>query len=169
MPAKNPRLTITLKPPLAAQLRRLSELTGNSQSSMIGEMLEGSGPVFSRMIQVLEAAEAVKESMRGKIAGDIEHAQTRMEEGLGILHEGFDEFTGTLLNEVESAQKRANRKVGKQRAARVPVSAPTASPTPLSNRGVRSLTIATKNIAQGQSPSKPKPIKDGGKSRGVGK
>ena len=57
MPAKNPRLTITLQPVLAAQLRRLSELTGNSQSALIAELLEGSEPIFTRMIQVLEAAE----------------------------------------------------------------------------------------------------------------
>ena len=56
MATKNPRLTITLQPSLAAQLRRLSELTGNSQSSLIAELLEGSGPVFDRMIKVMEAA-----------------------------------------------------------------------------------------------------------------
>ena len=70
--------------PLAAQLRKLSELTGNSQSSLIGELLEGSGPVFDRMIQVMEAAKTAKESMRGRIAGDIEQAQARLEEGLGM-------------------------------------------------------------------------------------
>ena len=93
MPAKNPRLTITLKPQLAAQLRRLSQLTGNSQSSMIGEMLQGSGEVFARMIEVLEAAESVKASMKGKLAQDIGAAQTKMETGLGIVSEGFDEYT----------------------------------------------------------------------------
>ena len=60
MPAKNPRLTITLQPTLAAQLRKLSELTGNSQSSLIGDLLEGSGPVFDRMIKVMEAAKTAK-------------------------------------------------------------------------------------------------------------
>ena len=77
MPAKNPRLTITLQPSLAAQLRKLSELTGNSQSALIGDLLEGTGPVFDRMIQVLEAAKTAKESMRGKLADDMEHAQPR--------------------------------------------------------------------------------------------
>ena len=79
MPAKNPRLTITLQPSLAAQLRKLSELTGNSQSSMIGELLEGSGPVFDRMIQVLEAAKKAKEAMRGRLADDMEQAQANVE------------------------------------------------------------------------------------------
>ena len=79
MPAKNPRLTITLQPSLSAQLRKLSELTGNSQSALIADLLEGTGPVFDRMIQVLEAAKTAKESMRGKLADDMEHAQSKME------------------------------------------------------------------------------------------
>ena len=81
--------------PLAAQLRKLSELTGNSQSGLIGELLEGSGPVFDRMIQVMEAAKTAKEAMRGRIAGDIEKAQSRVEEGLGMALEGFDQWTGS--------------------------------------------------------------------------
>ena len=85
MPAKNPRLTITLQPSLAAQLRKLSELTGNSQSALIGDLLEGTGPVFDRMIQVLEAAKSAKESIRGKLADDMEHAQAKMEGALGHL------------------------------------------------------------------------------------
>ena len=88
MPAKNPRISITLQPSMAAQLRRLSELTGSSQSGLIGELLEGSGPVFDRMIQVMEAAKTAKESMRGKLTGDMEQAQARVESALGMALEG---------------------------------------------------------------------------------
>ena len=76
MPAKNPRLTITLQPSLA-QLRKLSELTGNSQSGLIGDLLEGSGPVFDRLIQVLEAAQTAKDSMRGKLTQEMGAAQSQ--------------------------------------------------------------------------------------------
>ena len=138
MPAKNPRLTITLEPSLAAQLRKLSELTGNSQSSLIGELLEGSGPVFDRMIQVLEAAKTAKESMRGKLADDMEHAQSKMEGALGLVLEGFDEITGSLLDEAEAVTRRARRQ-GPAGAARAPAGGlGAAAPTPISNRGVRS-------------------------------
>ena len=85
MPAKNPRLTITLQPTLAAQLRKLSELTGNSQSGLIGELLEGSGPVFDRLIQVLEAAKTAKASMKGKITEDMQAAQAKVEGALGMV------------------------------------------------------------------------------------
>ena len=159
MPAKNPRLTITLQPTLAAQLRKLSELTGNSQSSLIGELLEGSGPVFDRMIQVMEAAKTAKESMRGRIAGDIEQAQARLEEGLGMALEGFDQWTGSLLDEAEAVTRRG---VGKRSAARPGA----AAPTPISNRGVSYDPKATKNIAQSRLKVRPEAQKVREKNRG---
>lgn len=60
MPAANPRITITLKPEVHEVLKRLSSLTGNSQSSMVGEILNDSFPVFERMVQVLSAAEKMR-------------------------------------------------------------------------------------------------------------
>lgn len=163
MPAKNPRLTITLQPSLAAQLRKLSELTGNSQSALIGELLEGSGPVFDRMIQVLEAAKAAKESMRGKLADDMERAQTKMEGALGMVLDGFDEFTGSLLDEAEAVTRRARS--GQAGAARSGPGA--AAPTPISNRGVRYDPKATKTIAQSRVSVRPKAKKVGAKTGGV--
>ena len=162
MPAKNPRLTITLQPTLAAQLRKLSELTGNSQSSLIGELLEGSGPVFDRMIQVMEAAKTAKEAMRGRIAGDIEQAQARLEEGLGMALEGFDQWTGSLLDEAEAVTRRARRGPAPRG-----VSGPgAAAPTPISNRGVRYDPKATKNIAQSRLKVRPESQKVRAKNRG---
>ena len=71
MPAKNPRLTITLDPPLHALLRRLSELTGSSQSKIISEILDGSVEVFARLVHVLEAAEKAKGQIKGKAVEDM--------------------------------------------------------------------------------------------------
>ena len=166
MPAKNPRLTITLQPSLAAQLRKLSKLTGNSQSALIADLLEGTGPVFDRMIQVLEAAKTAKESMRGKLADDMEHAQSKMEGALGLVLEGFDEITGSLLDEAEAVTRRARRK-GAASGARAPAGGlGAAAPTPISNRGVRYDPKATKNIAQSRLPVRQKADKSGAKIRG---
>ena len=90
MTTKNPRLTITLKPSLSAQLREIARLTGNSQSSLIAELLEGSQVVFDRLIAVLLAADAAKESLKGKITGEVSLAQTKMETQLGLVLETFD-------------------------------------------------------------------------------
>ena len=93
MATKNPRLTITLQPSLAAQLRRLSELTGNSQSGLIAELLEGSGPVFDRMIKVMEAAKTAKEAMRGRSPGTSRQPSRSMRARLGWPWRAFDSFT----------------------------------------------------------------------------
>lgn len=166
MPAKNPRLTITLQPSLAAQLRKLSELTGNSQSGLIGELLEGSGPVFDRMIQVLEAAKTAKQAMKGKLAQNMEQAQTQMEQGLGMVLEGFDDITGSLLDEAEAVTRRGPRRPEHRTARKGSAGPGAAAPTPISNRGVRYDPKATKNIAQSRLTVRPKAQKVGVKIRG---
>lgn len=144
MPAKNPRLTITLQPSLSAQLRRLSELTGNSQSALISELLEGSGPTFDRLIQVLEAAQKAKDALKGGVSREMEDAQQRVEQQLGLVLDHADSVAATLLDEAEKVRRRRSRASG---------SAARASParkasTPPSNRGVRSLTQTAKNQAR---------------------
>ena len=162
MPAKNPRLTITLQPSLAAQLRTLSELTGNSQSGLIGELLEGSGPVFDRLIQVLEAAQTAKESMRGKLTEDMEAAQAKVENAFGMALEGFDQITGSLLDEAEAVTRRARKGPAERDGAGLGA----AAPTPISNRGVRYDPKATKTIAQSRLTVRPKAKKVGAKKQG---
>lgn len=132
MPAKNPRLTITLEPAVHARLRRLSELTGNSQSAMVSDLLTGSQPIFDRTIRLLEAAASAKEEMRGKLSSDLAQAQAKLEGQLGLVLETMDDYTGDLLQ--ESAVKRRARRGAKA----VPSPASRVAPTPISNRGVRS-------------------------------
>jgi hypothetical protein len=167
MPAKNPRLTITLQPSLAAQLRKLSELTGNSQSSIIGDLLEGTGPVFDRMIQILEAAKQAKDSIRGKLAGDLEQAQNKMEDGLGLAMEGLTQFFD--LDAEKSKAASCGDRVGgggTSTAARPARGASSTKSTPISNRGVRLDPIATKKIAQNRLRVRQKTEKSGVKIRG---
>jgi malonyl CoA-acyl carrier protein transacylase len=149
MPTKNPRLTITLEPVLAAQLRRLSEVTGSSQGKLIAELLEGSAPVFERVIQTIEAANAASAEIRGKLTEDMTQAQHRVEEQLGLVLGEFDQAAAPLFEEMEKVERRA-RKEPKERARALPKATSKQSakrkPTPLSNRGVRSTP---------QTPKKP--------------
>ena len=146
MPTQNPRLTITLEPLLAAQLRRLSDLTGDSQSKIIAELLEGSAPVFARVIQVLEAAKSATAELKGSAAVELDAAQTRVEAQLGLVMESFDDFAGTLLKEAERVGRRAARKKPARPDASASGGAASSGSrgvervlTPLSNRGVRSV------------------------------
>lgn len=137
MTTKNPRLTITLQPGTSAQLVELSRLTGDSQSAIIADILEKSAPVFDRVIKVLSAAEHAKAELKGRMASDLEQAQAKIESQLGLALDGFDAYTGSLLDEVEAVRRRARRAPtdGKRSAA---VGARGARTTPPSNRGVRS-------------------------------
>ena len=139
MPAKYPRLTITMRPGLHAMLRRLSELTGQSQSALIFELLDGAEPVLSRVIRLLEAANQAKDEMRGRLAHEMRGAQERIEQQLALsldaIGEG-DAVQDALLPIDQEGPRRRRRKRADAR------SAPTVAgeSTPLSNRGVRSLT-----------------------------
>jgi hypothetical protein len=155
MPAKNPRLTITIEPQLAAQLRRLSELTGNSQSALISELLEGSSVIFSRLIKVLEAARDARAAVRGSIAHDLEHVQGKLEHRLGLTLEMADELVEREeTNEVKEILRRARRGAGSPPA-------PRRGKTPVSNRGVRSTKTKDKakpRVRQNQGFSRWAPL-----------
>jgi hypothetical protein len=135
MPATNPRLTITMSPSLAAILRRLSQLTGNSQSALIGQLLAQSMPVFERMASVLEAAGKLKaqgDNMPQQIGDSMHRAQERIEKQLGLLLDDMDEGARPLLEHAEKIHRRGARVDGRSPAAR----APGRARTPMSNRGV---------------------------------
>ena len=134
MTTKKPRLTISLDPEMSQSLRRLSELTGNSQSSMISEMLSGSAPIFEKMIRVLEAAEVAKGAIKGRVTRGLDEAQTKFEKALGLSMVGFDELE-TMFLDVGKPSTKVQTPTASESAAAAAISV---QPTPLSNRGVRS-------------------------------
>lgn len=142
MPAKNPRLTITMQPGLHSLLRRLSELTGQSQSSLIFDLLDGAQPVLSRVIHLLEASNNAKQQLKGKLALDMKAAQDRIEQQLGLALEHFEpEDTYSLMKEIEAnaVPRQARHDFGHSlRQHEIAPRSP--KRPPLSNRGVRSLT-----------------------------
>lgn len=155
MSTLKPRITITLEPATALQLKRMSELTGNSQSSMVAEVLEQAFPVFDRVIKVLEAAEAARQSAEAaqqsvkiKSIHHLESAQRRIERQMGLVLEDFDDASAPLLAELEDVQRRSRKPARAARVSDTHGTASGAASTPLSNRGVRSAHKATEKIAQ---------------------
>lgn len=146
MPTANPRLSITLKPSLASVLRELSELAGNSQSAIVAELLETSQPVFEKMVLVMRAAATVRDAAKQDMVSGLERAQVRLEQQLGLISAEFETFSLPVLEAAERIDRRAGRGSAAPRAdASGTVSE--ACKTPLSNRGVRSLTPTTKKPA----------------------
>lgn len=103
---------MTLTPSLAAQLRRLSELTGNSQASLVSELLEGQELVFDKVIRALEAAKEVRGSMVQSLAEDLDRSQAVIEGQLGLVLDEFDRGVGPLLTQAEAIKRRKGRAGG---------------------------------------------------------
>ena len=158
MSTTKPRITITLEEGTALRLRRISELTGNSQSALVSEVLDQAQEVFDRLIVVLEAAQQAKSKLSKSSIEGLERAQRRIERQLGLALEDFNQATEPLFPK-EKVQRRVRKgaplagvgfapeaapEVVKRRvrgSVKAPVSAQL---TPLSNRGVRSTTDITK-------------------------
>lgn len=142
MATKKPRLTITLEPELSERFKKLSELTGTSQSALIGELLSGTGPVLDQMIGVLEAATFARESIKGRIATSLDHAQSKLEDALGLALEGFADISEALEDVGKEAEQQQTATASGS-AARADVGRPS---TPLSNRGVRNSATTPKRV-----------------------
>jgi hypothetical protein len=144
MPTLNPRVSITLTPAVSAVLKEMSKLTGNSQSAIVGELLETSLPVFERVCTILRAAASVQESAKSEIAAGLDRAQSRLEEQIGLQLSDFDEIARPLLDAAEKVDRRpgvraqtagSTRPTG--RHSRIESDVPKkGTRTPVSNRGV---------------------------------
>jgi hypothetical protein len=133
MATKNPRITITLTPELHAVLRRLSTLTDNSQSGIVGDLLISSLPVFERMCSVFEAARKLREhgfNAPQAVRDSLDRAQVKLENQMNLVLEVFDEGGRPLLEQAENVRR---RKVGAGAtgSAAGPDSAFLGSPTPV--------------------------------------
>jgi hypothetical protein len=159
MTTKNPRLTITISPSLAVQLRQLSKLTNQSQAGLISSLLEGSGAVFERVITVLEAAEEAAAAARweageleGHLTDGMREAQERIERQLGLtLVLDQNEATKDLLEGVDRIQRRARKTPTSALAPGVVSVANRRVANPLSNRGGRSRPEAAKTSTKSRS------------------
>lgn len=109
MPTLNPRVTITLTPAVAAVLRELSKLAGNSQSAIVGELLQTSLPVFERVVTALKAAQSIQQSATSEIAAGLHRAQSKLEDQLGLMLGDVDESMRPLLEEAEKIARRGGR------------------------------------------------------------
>ena len=126
MPTLNPRISITLTPAVSAVLRELSALAGNSQSAIVGELLETSLPVFERVVAALRAASQIQDSARVEIAAGLERAQHKLEAQMGLLLSEIDEGNRPLLEAAERVTRRGAGGVASGARAARPVAAPKA-------------------------------------------
>lgn len=109
MATLNPRLSVTLKPSTAALLQRMSELTEQSRSSIVSEILESSEPIFERMVEVLQAANLVKNDLKEGTKKRLEKAESQLHEQLGVTMDIFDDSFRPILDAAEVVRRRGRR------------------------------------------------------------
>ena len=112
MAGTNPRISVTLKPSLDAAIRRLSEATGQSKSSLVAEILEQAEPVFARMATVIEAAKTATKEAKERMAANLDEAQSKLEVHLGLVNDLFEEHTADLIGDMEQIGRRKEKGAG---------------------------------------------------------
>lgn len=112
MPAKNPRLSVTLTPEAAAVIARIAHLRHVSSSSVVGEIVELITPIFERVAQALEAAAALAgeaDSATRDIVAGLDRAQSRLEAQLGLALGDMEAGYLPLLQQAEKVHRRSAR------------------------------------------------------------
>lgn len=176
MPAANPRISVTLTPSMDAILKRLSDVSGQSKSSIVAELLETSEAVFERMAVILETAKTATQEAKERMALNLEEAHHRLVEQAALVGDLFEEQTADLVGEVEQIGRRSGKSAargarGADGAAATPSSRivrggirqalAEAHGTPLVTRG--SGTPVTTPKKKGKTATKPTVARAGGK------
>lgn len=170
MPATNPRISVTVVPSVEALLSRLSALTGQSKSSFVAEVLESSIPVLERMVTVLDAAQQAKHTLKAQTVRDMEAAESRLQEMLGITMDIFDQTSAPILEEAERIKRRRAGAAGGNAQARIP--AAEAAQPPYVTRGSgtpnneKNITKSLRGPKPGEPPKRSKRAVEPSKGKG---
>lgn len=109
MPATNPRISVTVPPAVDAVLTRLAELTNQSKSAIIADLLDTSLPIFERTVLVLQAAHEAQTSLSNKATAQLDAAEGKLFEALGLSMDLFDDTTSSIIKDAERVKRRKGR------------------------------------------------------------
>jgi predicted DNA-binding protein len=106
MPAKSPRLSVSISPEMAHLLSQLSEVSGQSASSLVREFLEEAAPALSRMLQLLEAARSAKGAVREGLGGALDRVVTDLQDAYALAEGRMAITTRDLVAEAQAVKGR---------------------------------------------------------------
>lgn len=75
-PPRTPRIMVTLSPEARLLLKRMAELTGQRQASMVAELVDAGLPAISNALQVIELAKAGQTEQAELLMSRFAHAAT---------------------------------------------------------------------------------------------
>jgi uncharacterized protein (DUF1778 family) len=108
MPAKNPRIAVTVSPERYELIRRLAELQGRSMGSVMNEVFDQVEPVLERVCVVLEAAHKAQDEARTGLKERAESAEKDLQPLLEQAMSQFDMFIQGAKEDAEGEPPGSN-------------------------------------------------------------
>lgn len=106
MPTKNPRISVSLTPSLAALLNELAEETGDSSSSLVRGILMQTEPALGRMLQLVRAAKDAQGQIGAGVGRSMQRAAETLEDALAAADARLGRAAGDLVAEAEAVRGR---------------------------------------------------------------
>lgn len=125
MATTKPRITVTLTKRQHEVFTSISASSGQSMSSLIGEIIELSMPTFERMATTFQKLRATQDRERAKVAQVLDEAQNALEPIALAAVGQFDLFMGKVESAVGAGEPQRSEDC----------TAPAARPAPSTNRG----------------------------------
>lgn len=140
MPTTKPRITLTLSDHQHEVLHGLSELQGQSMSSIIVELLETSMPVLERLQSILSAAAAAPQAVLEQLKLSLEGAEANFVGKQDEVMHQFDQLVAAVGGGDGDALSRAPAPTTQAASTARKKAGP-----PSTNRGVRKSPKSTKS------------------------
>lgn len=126
MPAKNPRMSITISPELSALLKRLARHQGVSAASVVSTLLQEAQPALERVCVALDRANEAQTSFLAGWKDAVTQAEEAIADSYGHLDGLLQMLAGDEGSPSEKPQEAGNGREVARADAR-PVDAPAAS------------------------------------------
>lgn len=98
MATNRPRITVTLTTDTYALLKDLSELSGNSMSFLISDLVGGIIPQLARTVEVMKAAKDAPEEIKQKIIEQYEQSEQKILEAQALVEDQFSLFESMTMD-----------------------------------------------------------------------
>ena len=119
MPSKNPRLSLVVSPAVHETLTALSEVTGESASSLVRGLLDQSQPALARMLALLRAVKDAPSEVNKGVASALDRVVDHLAELEGQAAAVADSAVDDLVSQAQTikGRKRPGAGRGKPRTA----------------------------------------------------
>lgn len=109
MPTRKHRVTVTLEPRTAEVVKRMAELQGRSQASVISELIEEVAEPMERTLALVEAAAAAPKQVRDGLRASAEQIEDQLRKSVQAFGHESDDLLEFLERASNASDERASR------------------------------------------------------------